>query len=155
MSANNRILCNASTELLQISVLAWYRCPVARQYQWTTSSQITFQSCAVGRPCLCQYHASCKQGAMRVLDSWYRAEDWRCTGIVQHQSRHQVSANNRLLCNASTELLQISVLAWYRCPVPRQYRWTTCSQVTFQSRTGGRLYFCQYRTSTGAVPSQL
>ena len=30
-----------------------------------------------------QYHAICKQGAMPVLDSWYRAEGWRSTGIIQ------------------------------------------------------------------------
>ena len=33
-----------------------------------------------------QYRASCKEGAMPVLDSWYRTEDWRGTGIVQPQS---------------------------------------------------------------------
>ena len=33
-----------------------------------------------------QYRASCKQGAMPVLDSCYRAEGWRCTGIVYSQS---------------------------------------------------------------------
>ena len=29
-----------------------------------------------------QYRATCKQGAMPVLDSWYRAKGWHGTGIV-------------------------------------------------------------------------
>ena len=33
-----------------------------------------------------QYRASCKEGPMPVLDSWYRADGWRGTGIVQPQS---------------------------------------------------------------------
>ena len=33
-----------------------------------------------------QYHASCKQGAMPVLESWYRADGWCSTGTVQPQS---------------------------------------------------------------------
>ena len=33
-----------------------------------------------------EYRASCKQRAMPVLESWYRAESWRGTGIVQPQS---------------------------------------------------------------------
>ena len=51
-------------------------------------------------PALYQYHAStanpsvvlarfqdgCKQGAMPILDGFYRAEGWRGTGIVQSQS---------------------------------------------------------------------
>ena len=68
-----------------------------------------------------QYRASCKQAAMPVLDSWYRAEGWHDTGIVHPQSRDKFSANNRLLSNSSTEPVHISVLAWYRCLVPRQY----------------------------------
>ena len=32
-----------------------------------------------------QYRASCKLGVMPVLDSWYWAEGWRGTGIVQPQ----------------------------------------------------------------------
>ena len=32
-----------------------------------------------------QYRAICKQGAMPVLDSWYRAEGWRGAGIAQPQ----------------------------------------------------------------------
>ena len=102
-------------------------------------SQVKFRSSATGRTCLCQYRAStanpsavlvqyqdgCKQRAMSILDSWYRAEDWRGTGILQPQSWDQVSANNQLRSNASTEPVQILVLAWYRCPVPRQYRAST------------------------------
>ena len=98
-----------------------------------------------------QYRASCKQGAMPVLDSWYRAEGWRDTGIVQPQSWDQVSANNRLRSNASTEPVQISVLAWYRCPVPRQYRWTAYSQVTFRNRACGRPCLCQHYASTAPI----
>ena len=73
-----------------------YRCPVPRQYRWTTSSQVTFRSYVGGKPCLCQnyastahpsavlvrYQAGCKQGAMAVLESWYRVEGWRGTGIA-------------------------------------------------------------------------
>ena len=33
-----------------------------------------------------QYRASCEQGSMSVLDSWYQAKGWRSTGIVQPQS---------------------------------------------------------------------
>ena len=88
---------------------------------------------------------------MPVLDSWYRAEGWRGTGIVQHQSRDQVSVHNRLRSNTSTEPVQISVLAWYRFPVPRQYRWTTFNQVTFRSRAGGRPCLCQHYASTATV----
>ena len=33
-----------------------------------------------------QYRTSCKQGAMHVLDSWYRAKVWRDTGKVLPQS---------------------------------------------------------------------
>ena len=145
--ANNRLWSNARTETVHISVLAWYLFPVPRHYRWTTSSQIIFRSRAVGRPCSCQYHASCKQGAMPVLDSWYRVEGWGGTGIVQVKSRDQVSAKNRLLCNASTEPVQISVQAWYRCPVARQYRWSTSNKVTFQSRAGGRPCLCQHQAS--------
>ena len=78
----------------------------------------------------------------------YRAEGWRGTVIVQPQFWDKVSANNRLRSNASTEPVQIPVLAWYRCLVPRQYRWTTFSQVTFRSRADGRQCLCQYRAST-------
>ena len=88
---------------------------------------------------------------MPVLDSWYRAEGWRGTGIIQPQSRDQISANNRLRNNASTKPVQISLLAWYRCPVPRQYRWTTSSQVTFRSRASGRTCLCQHYASTAPV----
>ena len=95
-----------------------------------------------------QYRASCKQGAMPVLDSWYRAEGWHGTNIVQPKSWDQVSANNWLQSNASTEPVQISVLAWYRCPVPREYRWKTSSQVTFWSRPSVRLCLCQNYAST-------
>ena len=90
-----------------------------------------------------EYRASCKQGAMPVLDSWFRAEGWRGTGMVQPQSRDQVSANNRLRSNASTEPVQISVLTWYRCSVPRQYRWTTSSQLILEY---GELHFFVYMT---------
>ena len=48
---------------------------------------------------------------MPILDSWYRVEDWRITGMVQPQSSDQESANKQLRSNASTEPLQISVLA--------------------------------------------
>ena len=58
-----------------------------------------------------QYRASYKQGAMLVPDSWYRVNGWRGTGLVQLQSLGQVAANNRLRSNASTEPLQISVMA--------------------------------------------
>ena len=88
---------------------------------------------------------------MPVLDNWYRSEGWRGTGIVQPQSWDQVSSRNRLRCNASTEPGQISVLAWYRCPVPCQYRWTTSSQVTFRSRAGGMPCLCQHYASTAPV----
>ena len=71
--------------------------------------------------------SSCKQGTMPLLDSWYQPEGWRGTDTVKPQSCDQVWANNRLRSNASTKPVQISVLAWYRCPVPRQYRWTTSS----------------------------
>ena len=98
-----------------------------------------------------QYRASCKQGAIPVLDSWYRAESWRGTGIVQPQSWDQVSANNRLQSNASTEPVQISVLTWHRCPVPRQYRWTTFSQLTFRRSAGDKPCFCQHYASTAPV----
>ena len=59
----------------------------------------------------------------------HRAEGWLGTGIVQPQSWDQVSGNNRLRSNASIKPLQIAVLAWYQCPVPRQYQWATSSQV--------------------------
>ena len=85
---------------------------------------------------LAWYQAGCKQGAMPVLDSGYRAEGWRGTGILQPQSWDQVSANNKLRSNASTKPVQISVLGWYRCPVPRQYWWKISNQVTFQSHAG-------------------
>ena len=128
-----------------------------------------------------QYCDSCKQGAMPVLNSWYRAEGWRGTSIVQTQFWHQLSAKNRLLCNTSTEPLQISVLAWYRClvprqyrrttssqvpceaapvgahtyastiPLPRQYQRTTSSQVTLRSRAGGSPYLCQHYASIAPV----
>ena len=98
-----------------------------------------------------QYLVSCKQRAMPVLDSWYRAEGWRGIGIVQPQSWDQVSANYQLWSNASTEPVQISVLAWYRCPVPRQYQWATSSQVTFRNRAGSRPCLCQYYDSTVSV----
>ena len=88
---------------------------------------------------------------MPVLDIWYRAKGWRGTGIVQPQSWDQVSANNRLRSNASTEPVKISVLAWYRYPVSRQYRWKTFSQVTFWSRAGGRSCLCQNYASTVPV----
>ena len=103
---------------------------------------------------MAQYRVSCKQGAMPILDSWFRAGGWRDTGIVQTQSWEQVLANNRLWSNASTEPVQISVLAWHRCPVRRQYRWITSSQVTFRSRAGGRPCLCQYRVRT-ATPTVL
>ena len=90
-----------------------------------------------------QYRASYKQGAMPVLDSWYRAEGWRGTGIVRPQSWDRVSANNRLQINASTEPVQISVLAWYR--------WTTSSQVTSRNRAGDRPCLCQHYVSTAPV----
>ena len=105
-----------------------------------------------------EYCDSCKQGAIPVLDRWYRAKGWRGTGIVQSQSWDQVSANKRLWSNASTEPVQISVLERYRWhgPVPRHYRWITSSQVTFRSCAGGRPCLCQYWTSTvfgaGMVP---
>ena len=73
------------------------------------------------------------------------------TSIAEPQSCDQVSANNRLRSNASTEPVQISVPAWYRCPVPRQYRWTTSSQDTFRSRAGGRPCLCQHYASTAPV----
>ena len=106
-----------------------------------------------------EYRASCKQGAMLVLDSWYRAEGWRGTGIVQPLSWDKVSVKNRLRSNASTEPVDISVLAWHRCPIPRQYRcrvpcqyrWTTSSQVTLRSRNGGRPCLCQNYASTAPV----
>ena len=85
---------------------------------------------------------------MPVLDSWYRAEGLRGAGIVQPQSWDQVSANNRLRSNASTDPVQISVLAWYRCSVPRQYRWTTSSQVKCRNRADGRPCLRLYRAST-------
>ena len=44
-----------------------------------------------------------------------------------------------------------AVLAWYRCPVPRQYLWTTFSHVTFQSHVGGRPCLWQQYTSTESV----
>ena len=69
-----------------------------------------------------EYRDSCKQGAMPVLDSWYRAEGCRGTAIVQPQSWDQVSANNRLGSNANTEPVQISVLEWYRYQVPSWYQ---------------------------------
>ena len=88
-----------------------------------------------------QYRASCKQGALPILDSWYWAEGWHGTRIIQPQFWDQVSANNWLRSNASTEPVKILVLAWYRCPVARQYRMTTSSQITFRSRAGvGRSY---------------
>ena len=63
-----------------------------------------------------QYRASCKQGAMPVLvpDSWYRAEGWRGTGMVQPQSWDQVLTNNRILSNASTDMVTMPSTA----PVP-------------------------------------
>ena len=63
---------NASIEPVQISVLAWYRCPVPCQYQWTTSRQVTFRSHAGSRPCLAS--------TMLVLQIllWY----WRSTKPV-------------------------------------------------------------------------
>ena len=79
-----------------------------------------------------------------VLNSWYRSEGWRGTGIVQYQSWDQVSANNRLRSNASIEPVQIPILAWYQCPVLRQYQWSTSSQVTFRSRAGSRPCLCQH-----------
>ena len=90
-----------------------------------------------------QYRASCKQVAISVLDIWYRPERWRCTGIVQPQSWDQESANNRLRSNASTEPVQILVIA--------SYRWTTSSQVTFRSRAGSRPCLCQHYDSTAPV----
>ena len=98
-----------------------------------------------------QYRASCKQGTMPVLVSWYLTEGWRGTGIVQSQSWDQVSANNQILSNASTEPVQSLVLAWYQCPVKCQYRWTTSRQVTFRSRAGGRPCLCQHYASTAPV----
>ena len=98
-----------------------------------------------------QYRASCKQRAMPLLDSWYRAEGWRGNGIVQPHSWDQVSASNRLRSNANTEIIQISVLACYRCPLPRQFRWTASSQVSFQSRASGRPCLCQHYASTPPV----
>ena len=107
-----------------------------------------------------QYRASCKQGAISVLDTWYRAEGWRGTGIVQTQSWDQVSANNRLQINASTEPVQISDV---------QYHASTFRQLPAKLYFGavpvvGRAYAstmpvpCQYCKSfcgTGAVPSRL
>ena len=98
-----------------------------------------------------QYRASCKQGAMPVLNIWYRAEGWRSTGMVQPQSWDQVSANNRCRSNASTEPVQISMLAWYRCLAARQYWWENSSQVTIRSRAGGRPRLCQHYASTAPV----
>ena len=86
-----------------------------------------------------------------VLDSWYRAEGWCGIGMVQPQSWDQVWANNQLRSNASTDPVQNSVLAWYRFPVPRQYRWTTSSQVTFWSRAGGRPCLCQHYARTAPL----
>ena len=63
------------------------------------------------------------------------------------QSWDQVSANNRLRSNASSEPGQISVLIWYQFPLPRQCQWTTCSQVTFRSSAGGRPCLCQHYAS--------
>ena len=85
---------------------------------------------------------------MSVLDSWYWAEGWRGTSTVQPQSRDQVTANNWLWSTTSTEPVQISVLAWNRCPVARQYQRTTSSEDTFRSRAGDRPCSCQYRAST-------
>ena len=88
---------------------------------------------------------------MPELVSWYQAEGWRGTGIVQLQSWDQASANNWFRSNASTEPVHISVLAWYRCPVPRHYRWTTFSQVTLWSRASGRPCLCQQHASIAPV----
>ena len=87
----------------------------------------------------------------RIHASIYKRHSWRGTGIVQPQSWDQVSANNWLRSNASTEPVQISVLTWYLCPVPRQYRWTNFSRVTFRSRAGGRSCLCQNYASTAPV----
>ena len=95
-----------------------------------------------------EYRASCKQGAKPALDSWYQTEARRGNGIVQFQSWDHVSGKNRLQSNASTEPVQISVLAWHRSPVPRQYWWTTSSQVIFRSCAGVRPCLFQFRTST-------
>ena len=51
-------------------MLAWYRCPVPRQYRWTTSSQVTFWSRADGRPCLCQHYASTSPVLQILLRYW-------------------------------------------------------------------------------------
>ena len=59
-----------------------------------------------------QYRVNWNQGEMTVLDSWYRAEGWRSTGIVQSQSWDQPSANYRLRSDASTEPVHISLLSF-------------------------------------------
>ena len=56
-----------------------------------------------------QYRASCKQGAMPLLDSRYRAEGCCSTGVVQPQSWDQVSANNRFRI---VPVLQILLRYW-------------------------------------------
>ena len=69
--------------------------------------------------------------------------------------RFRKSNNNRLRSNSSTKPVHILVLAWYRYSVPRQYQWTTSSQVTFRSRAGGRPCLCQYRASTANISALL
>ena len=64
-----------------------------------------------------------------------------------------MSAKNPHRSNTSTEPVQISVLACYRSPIPRQYRWKTSSQVTFRSRAGGRPCLFQHYGST--APSKV
>ena len=113
--------------------------------------QLSYLSERVGGiSCLCQHYAStthvmlillrCQAGckfppgprwkslihaSIYKRHNCYRAEGWRGTGIVSPSPETECWLTTNLWSNASTEPLQIFVLAWYLFPVPRQYRWTT------------------------------
>ena len=97
-------------------MMAWYRCPVPRQYRWTISSQLTFRSRPGGRSCLCQHYASTAP-VLKILLQYWRGTDpvvnFHLGPGRKVEFSNQVSANNRLRSNANTEPVQTSVLAWY------------------------------------------
>ena len=82
-----------------------------------------------------QYRASCKQGAMPVLESWYRAEGWRGTGIISPSSE----SNYRLT-------IDFGVM-----PVLNQYR-SQCwvgTDVLYRASTDGQF---PAKLTLGAAP---
>ena len=58
----------------------YYSCNSIRKSELTDAQVEKSDSCQYLQTA--QYRASCKQGAMSVLESWYQAEGRRGTGIV-------------------------------------------------------------------------